>query len=324
MLFDIRNVTAENFEAHALELFRFQYDRVDVYKRYVDLLNIDVTSVKHVDQIPFLPISLFKSHRVIANDLVEEIIFHSSTTTGSIPSKHFVADLNLYRTSCITAFKNFYGDEKDWCFLALLPSYLERGNSSLVWMVRELMNAGNNSKNGFYLNDFDALTKTVLQNETLGQKTMVIGVGYALLDWSETWTGNALNNTVLMETGGMKGRRKELVKSELHDLLQKTFGVANIHSEYGMSELLSQAYSAFNGIYRSMPWMKTTVRDINDPLALLSENQTGVLNIIDLANQYSCAFVSTEDLGRVYDDGSFEVLGRLDFSEMRGCNLMVD
>jgi hypothetical protein len=324
LLFDIRDVTPDNFEALALQLFRYQYDNVPVYKRYVDLLGVDIASVKRLGDIPFLPISFFKSHEVLANGLTAEAEFYSSTTTGAIPSKHFVPDIDLYRLSSVEGFRKVYGDVKDWSFLALLPSYLERGNSSLVWMVSEFMLQSQHGNNGFYLNDFNKLTQAVLANEEVNQKTLVIGVGYALLDWADTWNyQSVLKHTVLMETGGMKGRRKEMVKEELHQTLQRTFIVDAIHSEYGMTELLSQAYSTGKEVYRCPNWMKVIVREINDPFNLLASNETGSINVVDLANQYSCSFIATDDLGRVHSDGTFSVLGRLDSSEMRGCNLLV-
>jgi len=324
LLFDIRDVNTENFEAHTLRLFRYQYDNVRVYKQFVDLLGVKVDAVKRLVDIPYLPILFFKSHQVVANGLTAQTIFESSTTTGAIPSKHFIVDTDLYRDACVEGFEKVYGSLNDWCFLALLPSYLERGNSSLVWMVNEFMQRSQHSNNGFYLNDFDKLTEAVLHNESVGQKTMVIGVSYALLDWADSWNHRGvLKHTTIMETGGMKGRRKEMVKEELHGVLKQAFGVAEIHSEYGMTELLSQAYSTEKELYRCPSWMSVSVRDVNDPLKTIGKNETGVINVVDLANQYSCAFIATEDLGKVHDDGSFEVLGRMDASEMRGCNLLV-
>ena len=323
MLFDIRDVTSENFNAHALRLFQYQYANVPVYEQFVDLLKVNAAAVNDIEDIPFLPISFFKSHKVIANGLVEEVVFESSTTTGAVPSKHYVANKNLYLLSCVEGFERTYGSVEGLCMLALLPSYLERGGSSLVWMVNALMNKSQHPANGFFLHDHARLTEVVLNNERTGQKTIVIGVSYALLDWAEGWNGASLQHTVIMETGGIKGRRKETIKSELHEALQRAFGVSAVHSEYGMTELLSQAYSTGHGIYRSPPWMRVSARDISDPLSVLSPNQTGALNVVDLANQYSCAFIATDDLGRVNNDGAFEVLGRLDLSEMRGCNLMV-
>ena len=321
--FDIREVTAENFEAYALRLFQYQYSEVNVYRQYVDLLRVKPSNVCHLNQIPFLPISFFKSQRV-SDGRNPEAVFLSSTTTGSTPSKHHVRDLKLYELACLEGFKRVYGDPREWCFLALLPSYLERGNSSLVWMVNALMRQSKNPDNGFFLHDFENLTHTVKRVEAAGMQAMVIGVAYALLDWAETWAHQGvLNHTVIMETGGMKGRRKEMVKEEMHAVLMNAFGVKSVHAEYGMTELLSQAYSKGGGVYRCPSWMKVSTRDLNDPFHQPGVNETGVINIIDLANQYSCAFIATDDLGKVHTDGTFEILGRLDYSEMRGCNLLV-
>ncbi len=271
--------------------------------------------------IPALPISFFKTHTVTSTDFTPERIFESSGTTGSINSRHLVKEGAVYRRSFQQAFRLFYGDEKDWCILGLLPSYLERQNSSLVMMVDELIRSSGHPDGGFYLTDWEKLSVTLQKLEKQQQKTLLIGVTFGLLDFAEAYP-QQLQHTVVMETGGMKGRRKELTRAEVHDLLMKGLGVTAVHSEYGMTELLSQAYSNGRGRFYCPPWMKVLVRDEEDPLAV-RESGTGLLQVIDLANLYSCSFIATEDVGMVYPDGSFEVWGRLDNSDIRGCSLLV-
>tara|TARA_R110002012_G_scaffold70712_1_gene182014 strand:+ start:140299 stop:141273 length:975 start_codon:yes stop_codon:yes gene_type:complete len=318
-IFKIEN--AAEFQRLAIEVFRFQYENVRVYRNFCDFLNIKVSEVKTIEEIPFLPIQFFKSHKVIAEKKPEETIFTSSGTTGSTTSKHYVADLKLYETSFLKAFERQYGNPSNFVILALLPSYLEREGSSLIFMVDKLIELSNNPHNGFYLFEMDALTEKLDALEKNGQKTLLIGVSYALLDLIEKGKFQ-LKNTIVMETGGMKGRRKEMIKEELHGILKKGFGVAKIHSEYGMTELLSQAYSTGNGIFNCPPWMKILTRDTEDALSY-TFGKTGGINVIDLANLNSCSFIATQDLGKTYPDGSFEILGRFDSSDIRGCNLMV-
>ncbi len=279
------------------------------------------TSVKKIENIPFLPIQFFKSHRVISKSVSETITFASSGTTGNLTSKHYVSDLKLYENSFLKAFELIYGKPSQYAILALLPSYLERGGSSLVYMAASLIETSDIEHSGFYLNDTKALIEKLILLESINQKTILLGVSYALLDLIEEQNFK-LKNTIIMETGGMKGKRKELVKDELHSILQNGFGVDRIHSEYGMTELLSQAYSKGQGVFHTPPWMKILTRDTEDALSFV-KGKTGGINVIDLANLYSCSFIATQDLGRIREDGSFEVLGRFDASDIRGCNLMV-
>jgi phenylacetate-coenzyme A ligase PaaK-like adenylate-forming protein len=318
-IFSIKN--PEDFERLAIEIFLYQYENTEVYRRFCDLLKVVPSSVKKINNIPFLPIQFFKSHRVISKSVSEAIAFKSSGTTGSVTSKHHVSDLILYEKSFSTAFKLFYGHPSEYAILALLPSYIERGGSSLVYMADRLINDSNNEHSGFYLKDIDALIEKLTFLEKTNQKTILLGVSYALLDLIEKQIFK-LKNTIVMETGGMKGKRKELVKDELHAILKNGFGVDRIHSEYGMTELLSQAYSKGEGVFYAPPWMKIRTRDTEDALSFV-EGKTGGINVIDLANLHSCSFIATQDLGRIREDGSFEILGRFDASDIRGCNLMV-
>jgi phenylacetate-coenzyme A ligase PaaK-like adenylate-forming protein len=312
--------TSEEFATLALEIFQLQYNKVKVYRDFCDLLKTTPASVKTIQDIPFLPIDFFKQQPVISSEKTSEIIFISSGTTG-IPSKHFVANVELYKRSFTLAFSEFYGHPQEFIFLALLPSYLEREGSSLVFMVDHLIKESNDVQSGFYLDNSEVLIEKLYQLENQNKKTVLIGVSYALLDLIENQSFQ-LKNTVIMETGGMKGRRKEMIKDELHEILKRGFGVSTIHSEYGMTELLSQAYSKGEGVFKCPPWMQILIRDPEDPLTLF-EGKTGGINVIDLANIHSCSFIATQDLGRVNADGSFEILGRFDTSDIRGCNLMV-
>ena len=314
--------THERFTALALEVFRQQYEKNAVYKEYCDHLGVDATAVNAIHAIPFLPIQFFKSKTVITGDAKVESVFTSSGTTGSVPSKHYVTDLALYEQSFLHAFERFYGNIESFCVLALLPSYLERSGSSLIYMANRLIEKSKHEASGFYLDNLEALKKQLAQLEAQGTKTLLLGVSFALLDLAESF-GQDLKHTIVMETGGMKGRRKEMVRDELHQVLKQGLGVSHIHSEYGMTELLSQAYSKGNGLFHCPPWMKVLTRDTQDPLSLQTPGKSGGLNIVDLANSNSCAFIATQDLGRVYPDGSFEVQGRFDHAEIRGCNLMV-
>ena len=309
------------FKQHALELFKYQYQNNTVYRSYCDLINNAYSEVSEVHQIPFLPIQFFKSHTVSCVSKAPDKIFLSSKTTGQKASRHFVNDLNIYHKSFEKGFNEFYGSIKDYAILALLPSYLERENSSLVYMANQLIHQSKHPLSGFYLDEWDQLINTLQTLEKEGQKTILLGVTFALLILIEKKKLN-LNNTIIMETGGMKGMRKEFVREAIHSSFKKGFGVKNIHSEYGMTELMSQAYSKENGLYNCPPWMKVLIRSTDDPFEIIQEEKTGALNIIDLANVESCAFIATQDLGKTHKDGSFEVIGRFDNSEIRGCNLI--
>ena len=319
-IFDINSEAA--FTEKALELFKFQFEENPVYRSFCDLLYKHPSDIQKLVDIPFLPIEFFKTHKIVSSKIDIEQTFTSSGTTGSLVSQHHVADLNIYKTSFQKGFSYFYDNIKDYTILALLPCYLEREGSSLIYMVEDMIQESKHPKSGFYLNDLDALKQTLLELETSRQKTLLIGVSYALLDLVEFHQFD-LKHTIIMETGGMKGRRKELIKSELHAILKKGFGVDKIHSEYGMTELLSQAYSKGNGLFSTPPWMKVLIRDPEDALTILGGKKSGGLNVIDLANINSCAFIATQDLGKIHENGTFEVLGRFDQSDIRGCNLMV-
>lgn len=314
------NVEKEGFEALALEIFRFQYQNNLVYRTYVDALIHDITTIDAVNKIPFLPVGFFKSQNVVTTNFEPETVFESSGTTGSVNSRHFVKDLSLYEESFLKSFELFYGSIKDYCILGLLPSYLERDNSSLIYMVNKLIEQSSNSQSGFYLDEYEKLASVIIELEKSQQKTILIGVTFALLDFAEQFP-MTLQYTTILETGGMKGRRKEMIREELHAVLQNAFKVPSIHSEYGMTELLSQAYSKGDGIFSTPPWMKILVRDEEDPL-LVKQTGSGIINVIDLANIYSCSFIATDDAGKIYDDNSFEVLGRVDGSDLRGCSLL--
>ena len=314
--------TQEEFKQVALNVFKHQFKNNKVYRSFCDLLYIHPSSITKVEEIPFLPIQFFKSRKILSS--LEEVqeTFTSSGTTGSITSKHFVTDINLYKESYLNGFSHFYGNIEDYVVLALLPNYLEREGSSLVFMVDDLIQKSKNSESGFYLNNIEELAKKLTELDKKGQKVLLIGVSFALLDLIETAQFN-LKNTIIMETGGMKGRRKELVREELHQILQNGFGVSEIHSEYGMTELLSQGYSDGNGVFKTPPWMKILTRDTEDALTIQQIGKTGGINVIDLANYNSCSFIATQDLGKVHKNGTFEIIGRFDNSDIRGCNLMV-
>lgn len=315
--------TEEDFLNVALETFRFQAKNNIIYKEFIRLLNIAVSDVKRLEQIPFLPIQFFKTHKIISTNASVKEIFYSSGTTGMQLSKHFVTDINLYKTSYTKGFSSFYGAISNYTILALLPNYLERKGSSLVFMIDDLIKKTGKQESGFYLNNIDELAQKLRYLDQKGEKILLIGVSFALLDLIEKHQFQ-LKNTIVMETGGMKGRRKEIIRQELHQLLKKGFGVRQIHSEYGMTELLSQAYSLGNGIFKTPKWMKIIIRDTEDALSILPENKTGGINIIDLANRNSCSFLATQDLGKKLENNTFEILGRFDNSDIRGCNLMVE
>ena len=321
---DIFKITDHGtFRAVALEVFHYQARHTPVYRDYLAALKTDPARIRVAEEIPFLPIEFFKSHTVIEEGKNAEVIFESSGTTGTMPSRHHVADTQFYRESFLRNFNASYGSPEDLCILALLPSYLDRESSSLVYMMNQLISWSKHEDSGFYLDQLEELSAILQKRNNDSHPTLLLGVSFALLDLAEQHPMSLWNNIRVMETGGMKGRRKELVRSELHQQLQEAFEIQNIHSEYGMTELLSQAYSNGEGLLRPPPWMKVFIRDPNDPLTLLSEGQTGGINIIDLANLHSCSFIATGDLGKVHEDGSFEVLGRYDHSDIRGCNLLV-
>lgn len=309
------------FNEIAVSLFRYQYRENEIYKSFVDALGISESQVYHPEQIPFLPVSFFKTHKVISGDYAEELIFESSGTTGMETSKHYVVDASCYQESFTRGLQLAYGDLSEYAVFALLPSYLERKNSSLVYMVEKILLQSNRQMGGFYLNELSELQQQLKEAQRLGLKIMLIGVTFALLDMAEKFPLR-IPDAIIIETGGMKGRRNELTRMELHEKLCEGFGVQKIHSEYGMTELLSQAWSPGDGIFRCPPWMKILIADTNDPLSYLETGRSGGINIIDLANFHSCSFIATQDLGRVFDDGSFEVLGRFDNSDIRGCSLL--
>ena len=313
---------SNDFEKEALATFHRQHKANPVYRSYCDLINISPSEIKSSTKIPSLPIQFFKSHAVKCFSEAPSIVFSSSGTTTSINAQHPILDKAIYNHSFQKGFESQYGDPKDWAILALLPSYLERKGSSLIYMMDALIQQSKHAASGFYLDEFDQLKKQLEQLESQQQPTILLGVSFALLDFAEQYPLQ-LKHTVVMETGGMKGRRKEMIREDLHATLTKAFGVEVIHSEYGMTELLSQAYSKGHGRFYTPSWMKVTAGEINDPFALIDGSKIGRLNIIDLANQESCAFIATDDLGRVFPDGSFEVMGRLDQSDIRGCNLLV-
>ncbi len=309
------------FNEIAIHLFRYQYKNNKVYRSFVDALGVSESKVYHPEQIPFLPVGFFKTHKIVTSDFAEEVIFESSGTTGTETSRHCVVDTDLYERSFTKGLELFYGDLSKYAVFALLPSYLERKNSSLVYMVEKVLLWANRQMGGFFLNELSALKEQLLEAERMGLKIMLFGVTFALLDMAENFPVS-IPDAIIIETGGMKGRREELTRMELHEKLCKGFGVNKIHSEYGMTELLSQAWSDGDGIFRYPPWMKVMIADTNDPLSFLETSRSGGINIIDLANIHSCSFIATQDLGRVFEDETFEVLGRFDNSDIRGCSLL--
>ncbi len=314
--------TAGNFESLALEVFRYQHHYNGLYRQYCEALHINVAEIKLLRQIPFLPISFFKTHKVVTgNSETTQLIFESSGTTGETPSRHYIPDAAIYRSSLLQGFEEFYGDPAEYVILALLPSYLERQNASLVYMAKTMMEQSGQTENGFYINEWEQLSEVLSQLERNKQKVLLLGVTFALLDFAAAFP-MPLASTIVMETGGMKGRREELTRAEVHGILKKQWQLKEVHSEYGMTELLSQAYATAGGIFKCTHTMRVFARDINDPLEVM-EQGTGGINIIDLANINSCAFIATEDIGTIAADGSFEVLGRMDHSALRGCSLMV-
>jgi len=316
----------KEFSHLALELFHYQALSNSIYKQYLKGLKVNVNGVDSIEKIPFLPIEFFKTHNIVDTSQLQTPnykLFTSSGTTGQAQSQHHVADISIYENSFRKCFEMFYGRPQEYCVLALLPSYLEREGSSLVYMAEDMVQRSENEHSGFYLHNLDELARVLLLLTAKKEKTILLGVTYALLDLAERSPMN-LSNTIVMETGGMKGKRKEMLRQEVHQLLCESFNISKVHSEYGMTELLSQAYSKGEGIFNCPPWMRVSIRDVNDPFSLAGKGKTGGINVIDLANIHSCAFISTQDLGKLHADNSFEILGRFDNSDIRGCNLMVE
>ena len=316
-MFDFENIQPNNFDSKAIELFRFQAFNNPIYSEYLSILNTNINKIESIKEIPFLPISFFKTHNVLLKNKKEKITFLSSGTGNIKRSKHLVSDLSIYEKSFTKGFEHFYGKIENYCIQALLPSYLENKSSSLIYMINHFINSSKNKLSAF------VSEKELIENITKlkTKKVLLIGVSYALLDLAEKQQLD-LSNYIVMETGGMKGRRKEWTRNELHTVLKNSFNVKNIHSEYGMTELLSQAYSKGNGIFETPPWMKILTRPLSEPFTNQSNHKSGVIKIIDLANINSCAFIETSDLGKINTDGSFEIIGRVDFEDIRGCNLM--
>ncbi len=315
--------SAAEFESAALEVFRLQAAKNPVYAGYLKLLHVEPDEVDRTEKIPFLPIEMFKSHKIILDHHEAEVVFKSSGTTGQQPSCHYVASEKLYRKSLLKTFISFYGKPQELCILALLPSYLEREDSSLVYMMNHLIGLSSHSSSGFYLHNYSELAEQLKERVADGAPTLLLGVSFALLELAEKYPLPLSGNITVMETGGMKGRRRELIREELHSILKAAFRVKEIHSEYGMTEMLSQAYAGRSGKFIPPPWMKVLTRELYDPLTLTPPARAGGINIIDLANLYSCSFIATGDTGKMMEDGSFEITGRSDHSEIRGCNLMV-
>ncbi len=318
---NIFSTDAATFNEHCLEAFRFQYYNNRIYRQWCESIGCDIASLRKIESIPFLPISFFKTHKITTTEFDAEIVFESSGTTATTSSRHYIKDVAVYKESFLKAFQLFYGDPSEYCILALLPSYLERGGSSLVFMVEELIKQSKHPQSGFYLHDHDHLAEKLARLEQCAQKTILFGVTYALLDFAEAYPMQ-LKHTTIIETGGMKGRKKEMTRWEVHEILQKQFTLKEIHSEYSMTELLSQAYATQKGLFYCPPWMKILVRSEDDPFDIKQKGR-GVINIIDLANIYSCSFIATDDAGVLNEDSSFEVLGRIDNSDVRGCSLLV-
>jgi hypothetical protein len=321
-VFNVKN--KDDFRALALEVFSYQFDHNAVYHDFISSLKRSPAEIKSIDAIPFMPVEFFRSHKIQTGNLPVEMVFESSGTTGFVPGRHYINDLSLYEESFITAFRLFYGDPEDFLITALLPSYTEREGSSLVYMADNLIKRSQNPSSGFYRDDIDKLISVLSDAGGKKQKVLLLGVSFALLDLAEKYSPD-LSGVIVMETGGMKGRRKEVTRSELHSVLKKNLNITSVHSEYGMTELLSQAYSKGDGIFHCPPWMNIIIRDPQDPLTMIdSPGKAGGINIIDLANIHSCSFIATGDLGKKYEDDGFKVLGRFDNSDVRGCNLMAE
>lgn len=321
MVTELHTITATDFSPRALDTFHFQYAHNPLYRDFTDSLGVRPGSVGRIEDIPFLPVGFFKTHEVRTGDWVPEVVFRSSGTTGMVTSRHLIRDAALYRQSFLAGFQHFYGPVRDWCVIGLLPAYLERSDSSLVYMVNDLIAVSGHPDSGFYLYAYTGLYDLLKRLEGAGQKTMLIGVTFALLDFAEQYSLK-LEHTVVVETGGMKGRREEITREELHAVLRERLGVNVVHAEYGMTELLSQAWSAGEGVFRCPGWMKVLVRSEDDPLEVRIRGE-GLINVVDLANVWSCAFIATDDVGVLGPDGGFKVAGRLDHSDIRGCSLLV-
>jgi len=321
-IFSIENEA--DFTATALKVFALQYEQCKIYRHYVDMLHCNCNNIRTIEQIPFLPIEFFKTQRILAEGKTPQIHFTSSGTTGMQTSTHFVADKTLYEESFLRGFRQFVGNPKDYAMLVLLPAYLERENSSLIYMMNELIAQSENSDSGFYLYDFEVFANKIKQLDAANRKILVFGVGFALLEVAERYQFNC-KDLIVFETGGMKGRRKEISREELHQKLRAGFGVKTIYSEYGMTEMLSQAYSTNGTSFHAPSWLRVLIRDPQDPLSIVKQpNSRGGINVIDLANLYSCSFIATQDLGKICPDGSFEVLGRMQDADLRGCNMLVE
>ena len=319
-IFNIKNQSS--FNKYCLDIYHFQYRNNLVYKKFCNMICENPMNINEINKIPFLPISFFKTKKILSVDKFEKVFYSSGTTTNS-RSKHFISDLKLYEESFIKNFKNNYGELNKYTIIALLPNYYENESSSLIYMVEKLIKLTKSNESGFFLDDYTNLSKKLNQLDSNNdRKTILIGVPYALLDLLD-FNQFCLNNTIIMETGGMKGRRKELVRNELHEKLKSGFGVNQIHSEYGMTELLSQAYSKGNGVFSTPAWMKVLIRDVNDAQNLNFNKKSGAINIIDLANYNSCSFIATDDMGKFVTESEFEVIGRIDNSDVRGCNLLI-
>ena len=319
-IFNIQNHS--DFKKQCLDIYHFQYQNNYVYQNYCNMICENPININEINKIPFLPISFFKTKKILSVDKFEKVFYSSGTTTKS-RSKHFISDLKLYQESFINNFRLNYGDINQYTIIALLPNYYENKDSSLIYMVERLIKLTKSNESGFYLDDYSKLSKKLIELEIKNnRKTILIGVPYALLDLID-FNQFQLNNTIIMETGGMKGKRKEMVRKELHEKLKLGFGVKKIHSEYGMTELLSQAYSKGDGVFKTASWMKVFIRDINDAQNLDFNKKSGAINIIDLANYNSCSFIATDDMGKLVNDDEFEVIGRIDNSDVRGCNLLI-
>ena len=312
----------QEFIAFALERFRYQYQQNQVYRDFVDARKVRVESISKLGDIPFLPIEFFKTHKVVCSNVPPQAVFRSSGTTGMIRSQHLVTDLTVYRHSFIKGFERCYGDPADIQFLALTPTPEQAPDSSLVYMIQKLMDLSSSPENGFFLASHSGLSARLRQRRARNKKVVLIGLTYALVDFATNYPGD-YTPLIVIETGGMKGHRTEITREELHSLLCPALGVDQIHSEYGMTELLSQAWSQGEGRFNTPPWMKVLIRDTNDPLSYVGPGETGGINIIDLANQDSCCFIATQDLGRLHYDGQFEVHGRFEASDARGCSLLI-
>lgn len=321
MQYEIFNIqTQSQFEEFALKVFNYQMKNNPIYTSFAKQILKNKTP-KNIFEIPFLPISFFKSKQIICKRRAIEEVFLSSGTTGQ-QSKHLVSDISMYKKSYLKSFELFYGDIKEYRFLSMLPNYRQRGSSSLIYMIDDLIKKSEHPESGFYLNNCENLSSTIEKLEKESKKTILFGVSYALLELAKNFP-QKLEHTIIIETGGTKGEEKGMIKEELQEKLKMAFSLEKIHSEYGMTELLSQSYSNGNNIFKSPPWKRILIRDVNDPLSILDSWKTGGINIIDLANIYSCPFIATEDLGKTFDDGTFSVLGRFENSDLRGCNLLV-